>query len=78
MVWPVSSDKWKAPLDQTLLISYIGNFESTKKCFLTCVHSTLTSQPLSIILLNPNFGVAIVLEIENNSHSLKLHLKKFF
>ena len=32
----------------------------------------------SIILLNPNFGVAIVLEIENNSHSLKLHLKKFF
>ena len=32
----------------------------------------------SLKLLNPTFSVAIVLEIENNSHTLKSHLKKFY
>ena len=54
----------------------MGNFKSTKKCFLTI--NSHTPAVNSIKLLNPNFSVAIVLEIENNSHTLKSHLKKFY
>ena len=54
----------------------MGNFQSTKKCFLTI--NSHTPAVKSIKLLNRNFSVAIVLEIKNNSHTLKSHLKKFY
>ena len=54
----------------------MGNFQSTKKCFLTI--NSHTPAIKSIKLLNRNFSVAIVLEIKNNSHTLKSHLKKFY
>ena len=47
----------------------MGNFQSTKKCFLTI--NSYTPAVNSIKILNPNLSVTIVLEIKNNSHIWK-------